>query len=120
MCRARKEVHKTRRAALALFGAAPIALLPALAILPIAAVASPTSSARLADFIAAHEAAVDAVTDAFEASCELTKPGDARVSFLGREISLGADTPRERFTHAVELDFEMTKHTVSRLSPELG
>jgi len=56
---------KTRRAALgALFSA------PALAILPAIAVASPTSSARLADLIAVHHAAVDVAVDAEEARVE--------------------------------------------------
>jgi hypothetical protein len=88
--------------------------------LPIAAVASPTSTARLADLIAVHRVAQDAAVDA-EAS-ELTEPTDVRVFFLGREERpIGLGTLRERLTRGVELGFAMTKHTMSGwLSPELG
>jgi len=66
------------------------------------------------------EAAVNAAVDAFEASVEVKAP-DAGFSFLGRELSpIGDGTRRERLTKCVELDFELTKHTMSRLSPELG
>jgi hypothetical protein len=51
------EGHKTRRAALA-----ALASVPALAMLPIAAIASPTSTARLNDLIAVHRVAQDGVS----------------------------------------------------------
>jgi hypothetical protein len=108
---------KTRRAALALFGAAP-----ALAVLPAMAMAAPTDTARLDALIAAHEAAVNAVVDADEARVEAPDARFARFSFLGREISpIGAGTHREQLTRYVEFEFEMTKRTMSGwLSPELG
>jgi hypothetical protein len=90
--------------------------------LPIAAVASPTSTARLADLIAAHEAAVNALRDADNACEELADIRESRVSFLGGELSIG-DRARRQLTQGVELSCQLEINRldmISRLSPELG
>lgn len=107
----------TRRAAL---GA--LASLPALAI-PAVAIAAPTSSARLADLIAAHDAAFDAIQAADAAVDELPYPPDVSVSFLGRELSARGEigTHREKLTSDMELNFEvaMSMMMPKWWSPEL-
>lgn len=105
------ESHKSRRSALTLLVAAP-----ALAILPAAAVASPTSTARLADLIAVHYAAVDAAVDADEARHPVN------VSFLGRELST-IGTTRMQLIEDIDFTFQRemgSLRTLLRVSPELG
>jgi hypothetical protein len=115
------EAHKTRRAALALFGAAP-----ALAILPAIAVASPASTARLADLIASHDVALTAMWAADEAAGELADPDFSSVSFLGRPLQRSIDdveATRERLIQETELMCELEIRridTLLRVSPELG
>lgn len=111
------EGHKTRRAAL---GA--LASLPALALLPTAAMAAPTSTDRLTDLIAVHDAALAAIQTVDKALDELTYPPDASVSFLEQEIRPigGPGTLRGRLTRSVDLNFRMAVHTISMLSSEIG
>ena len=112
------EGQKTRRAALA-----ALASVPALAILPAMAVASPTSTAQLADLIAVHEASWDALRAADAAEDECLCPHDVRVSFLGRELEARGEfgTHREKLTRNMELSFRVAESMMipTWLSPEL-
>ena len=112
--------NTTRRAAL---GA--LASVPALVILPAMAVASPASSARLADLIAAHQAAMAALPIADKVVDELTDPGHPHFFSRPPAIPERRRHAREHVTQNMEVmfEFETTKLTESMsrwLSPEIG
>ena len=109
------ENHPSRRAALG-----TLASLPALAVLPAAALAS---TLRLSALIEAHHAAWASFARATEALEAAEPDPDLRVSYLGPELCAIRHSSREDLISEMEVvfQFELKKlSTLSSLSPEMG